>query len=123
MWGQRLPNEAIHDMYFQATLWAQAFNRYLPHSWKAFVTEGDMDDLLEASIACSIRAAFASMKSLNALKEYKKKVTGEKAKANEFCAAMDSMMMTVDSAKAAYQKMRQDLAEAEENVTALTEAG
>ncbi|KAL2518263.1 hypothetical protein Adt_14510 [Abeliophyllum distichum] len=54
--------------------------RYLIQSWKAFVTEGNRDDLLEASIAFSIPAAFALMKSFNALKEYKKKLAGEAAK-------------------------------------------
>ncbi|KAL2517202.1 hypothetical protein Adt_13449 [Abeliophyllum distichum] len=61
----------------------------------------------------------AQMKSLNALKEFKKKVAEEEAKVAEFRAAMDSMMATVDSAKAAYEKISQDLAEAEGNVATL----
>ncbi|KAL2513325.1 Uncharacterized protein Adt_18925 [Abeliophyllum distichum] len=56
------------DLDLQSALEAQAFSRYLPLSWKAFMIEGDMEYLLEASIACSIRATSTSMRSLNALK-------------------------------------------------------
>ncbi|KAL2465646.1 hypothetical protein Adt_41497 [Abeliophyllum distichum] len=84
------------------------------------MTEGDMEDLLEASIACSIRAASTSMRSLNALKEYKKKMAGETAKAAEFRADMNGLMATVESAKATYQQMNQNLAEAGGNITDLT---
>ncbi|KAL2526338.1 hypothetical protein Adt_11392 [Abeliophyllum distichum] len=87
---------------------------------KAFVAGGDIEDLLEASIACSIRAASASMKSLNALKKYKKKMTGEAAKAEEFRATMEGLVATTESAKAAYQKMSEDLAEAKGHIATLT---
>ncbi|KAL2493611.1 hypothetical protein Fot_37368 [Forsythia ovata] len=90
--GQRLPNEAIQNLNLQAALGGQAFNMYLPQSWKAFVTRRDMKDLLEASIAYSIRVASASMKSLNALKEYKKKMAVKAAKVAKFRAAMDSLI-------------------------------
>ncbi|KAL2474598.1 hypothetical protein Adt_35334 [Abeliophyllum distichum] len=53
--GQRLSNEAIQDLDLQAALGSQAFNRYLIHGWKTFISKSDMEDLLEASIACSIR--------------------------------------------------------------------
>ncbi|KAL2518254.1 hypothetical protein Adt_14501 [Abeliophyllum distichum] len=78
-----------------------------------------MEDLLEAGIAFFIPTAFALMKSFNAMKEYKKKLTGEVAKGTEFCAAMDGLMETAESAKAAYQKMSQDLANTECNITTL----
>ncbi|KAL2528826.1 hypothetical protein Fot_21427 [Forsythia ovata] len=79
-----------------------------------------MEDLLEANIACSICVASALMKSHNGLKEYKKKMAGETAKMTEFRAAMDGMMATTESAKVAYQKMSQDLADAKENIAILT---
>ncbi|KAL2531656.1 hypothetical protein Adt_05007 [Abeliophyllum distichum] len=118
--GQKLPNESIEDLDLQAALGAQAFSRYLPSSWKAFMTEGDMEDLLEASIACSIRTASASMRSLNAVKEYKKKMAGEATKAAEFFAVIDGLTMTAESAKATYQQMNQNLVEVERNIAALT---
>ncbi|KAL2532685.1 Uncharacterized protein Adt_06036 [Abeliophyllum distichum] len=55
--------------------------------------------ILEASIACSIRAASASMRSLNAVKEYKKKMAGEAAKEAEFRGAMDGLTATAESAR------------------------
>ncbi|KAL2512553.1 hypothetical protein Adt_18153 [Abeliophyllum distichum] len=42
------------------------------------------------------------------------------AKMAEFRTAMDGMMATVESTKAAYQKINQDLADAEGNIAALT---
>ncbi|KAL2532281.1 hypothetical protein Adt_05632 [Abeliophyllum distichum] len=90
--GQRLLNESIQDLDFQDVLGAQAFNN----------------------------AASTSMKSMNALKEYKKKMARETAKVAEFRTAMDSMIATVDNAKAAYERMSLDLAEAEGNIVALT---
>ncbi|KAL2553977.1 Uncharacterized protein Fot_07596 [Forsythia ovata] len=47
-------------------------------------------------------------------------MAGEAAKMAEFRTAMDSMMAVTESAKAAYQKMSQDLAGTEENIAALT---
>ncbi|KAL2471277.1 hypothetical protein Adt_39413 [Abeliophyllum distichum] len=47
-------------------------------------------------------------------------MAGEAAKKTEFRAALDGMMATAESAKAAYQKMSQDLADAEGNIAALT---
>ncbi|KAL2505135.1 hypothetical protein Adt_20756 [Abeliophyllum distichum] len=82
--------------------------------------KGDMDDLLKASIACSIRAASTSMRSLNAVKEYKKKMAGEAANVAEFHAAMDGLTAMAESAKAVYQQMNEILVEAEGNIAALT---
>ncbi|KAL2542281.1 hypothetical protein Adt_03259 [Abeliophyllum distichum] len=66
--GQKLSNESIEYLDLQAALGVQAFSKYLLSRWKIFMTEGDIEDLLEASITCSICAASTSMRSLNAVK-------------------------------------------------------
>ncbi|KAL2471480.1 hypothetical protein Adt_39616 [Abeliophyllum distichum] len=101
------------------SLGAQAFSRYLLLSWKAFMTEEDMEDLFEASIACSIRAASTWMRSLNAVKEYNK-MAGEAAKAAEFRTAMDGLTVKTESAKAAITATALEKANEEKNTLQLS---
>ncbi|KAL2454805.1 hypothetical protein Adt_47696 [Abeliophyllum distichum] len=103
----------------EVSLGAQAFSRYLLLSWKAFMTEEDMEDLFEASIACSIRAASTWMRSLNAVKEYNK-MAGEAAKAAEFRTAMDGLTVKTESAKAAITATALEKANEEKNTLQLS---
>ncbi|KAL2512614.1 hypothetical protein Adt_18214 [Abeliophyllum distichum] len=87
------------------------FKKYVNKSWKAFLTEREAEDWMEASLACSIRSAAAQIKSLMVMRKLKKKVANTleaMSQTNEIKEGLDSTVALVESAKLAYEKARRE---------------
>ncbi|KAL2493394.1 Uncharacterized protein Adt_29022 [Abeliophyllum distichum] len=62
--GARIPDDALRSVPFYPSMGAQAFKKYFTPKWEEFSSHGELEDVLEASLASAIRASAMQMKVL-----------------------------------------------------------
>ncbi|KAL2492156.1 Uncharacterized protein Adt_27784 [Abeliophyllum distichum] len=62
--GARIPDDALRSVPFFPSMGAQAFKKYFTPKWEEFSSHGELEDVLEASLASAIRASAMQMKVL-----------------------------------------------------------
>ncbi|KAL2531372.1 putative abhydrolase domain-containing protein [Abeliophyllum distichum] len=60
--GARIPDDALRSVPFYPSMGAQAFKKYFTPKWEEFSSHGELEDVLEASLASAIRASAMQMK-------------------------------------------------------------
>ncbi|KAL2474324.1 hypothetical protein Adt_35060 [Abeliophyllum distichum] len=88
--GARIPDDVLRNVPFYPSIGAQAVKKYFTPKWEEFSSHGELEDVLEASLASTIRASAMQMKA------------------------------ALDSARMAYEQMEADLKESDSNVLNLT---
>ncbi|KAL2542752.1 Plus3 domain-containing protein [Abeliophyllum distichum] len=58
----RIPDDALRNLPFYPSMGAQAVKKYFTPKWDEFSSHGELEDVLEASLASSIRASAMQMK-------------------------------------------------------------
>ncbi|KAL2497428.1 putative abhydrolase domain-containing protein [Abeliophyllum distichum] len=98
--GERIFDDALWNLPFYPTMGAQAVKKYFTPKWEEFSSHGELEDVLEASLASVIRASTMQMK------EHKQ--------------ALEGLQAALDSARTAYEQMEADLKESDSSVLNLT---
>ncbi|KAL2505187.1 Uncharacterized protein Adt_20808 [Abeliophyllum distichum] len=62
--GVRIPDESLRNVPFYPSMGAQAVKKYFTPRWEEFSSHGELEDVLEASLASAIRASTLQMKVL-----------------------------------------------------------
>ncbi|KAL2454277.1 Uncharacterized protein Adt_48220 [Abeliophyllum distichum] len=62
--GARIPDDALRGVPFYPSMGAQAVKKYFTPKWEEFSSHGELEDVLEASLASAIRASSMQMKVL-----------------------------------------------------------
>ncbi|KAL2532783.1 Plus3 domain-containing protein [Abeliophyllum distichum] len=60
----RMPDDALRNLPFYPSLGTQAVKKYFTPKWKEFASHGDLEDVLEASLAAAIKASEMQLKVL-----------------------------------------------------------
>ncbi|KAL2490165.1 hypothetical protein Adt_25793 [Abeliophyllum distichum] len=55
--GARIPDDALRNLPFYPSMEAQAVKKYFTPKWEEFSSHGELEDVLEASLASAIRAS------------------------------------------------------------------
>ncbi|KAL2492648.1 Uncharacterized protein Adt_28276 [Abeliophyllum distichum] len=62
--GVRIPDDSLRNVPFYPSMGAQAVKKYFTPKWEEFSSHGELEDVLEASLASAIRASTLQMKVL-----------------------------------------------------------
>ncbi|KAL2492712.1 hypothetical protein Adt_28340 [Abeliophyllum distichum] len=62
--GVRIPDDMLRNVLFYPSMGAQAMKKYFTPKWEEFSSHGELEDVLEASLASAIRASAMQMKVL-----------------------------------------------------------
>ncbi|KAL2497075.1 Plus3 domain-containing protein [Abeliophyllum distichum] len=62
--GARIPDDALWNLPFYPSMGAQAVKKYFTPKWEEFFVHGELEDVLEASLASAIRASAMQLKVL-----------------------------------------------------------
>ncbi|KAL2540644.1 Uncharacterized protein Adt_01622 [Abeliophyllum distichum] len=62
--GSRIPDDILRNVPFYPSMGAQAVKKYFTPKWEEFSSHGELEDVLEASLASAIRASTLQMKVL-----------------------------------------------------------
>ncbi|KAL2464836.1 Plus3 domain-containing protein [Abeliophyllum distichum] len=62
--GVRIPDDVLPNLPFYPFMGAQAVKKYFTPKWEEFSSHGELEDVLEASLASAIRASAMQMKVL-----------------------------------------------------------
>ncbi|KAL2497081.1 putative abhydrolase domain-containing protein [Abeliophyllum distichum] len=62
--GVRIPDDVLRNVPFYPSMGAQAVKKYFTPKWEEFSSHGELEDVLEASLASTIRASAMQMKVL-----------------------------------------------------------
>ncbi|KAL2492892.1 Uncharacterized protein Adt_28520 [Abeliophyllum distichum] len=98
--GARIPDDVLRNLPFYPSMGAQAMKKYFTPKWEEFSAHGELEDVLETSLASAIRA------SAMHLKEHKQ--------------ALEGLQAALKSARTAYDQMEADLKKSDSNVLNLT---
>ncbi|KAL2467247.1 putative abhydrolase domain-containing protein [Abeliophyllum distichum] len=101
--GTKIPDDSHQNVPFYPSMGAQAVKYYFTPKWEEFSSHGELEDVLEASLASAIRASTLQMK---ADKEHQQAIEGLKA--------------ALESARTAYEQMEADLKESDSNLLNMT---
>ncbi|KAL2533014.1 putative abhydrolase domain-containing protein [Abeliophyllum distichum] len=100
--GLRMLDDALRNVPFYPSMGAQVVKKYFTPKWEEFASHGDLEDVLEASLAAAIRASTMQLKVLRKfrtrMQEHKKLVT--KA-SKEFESNVLNLTKQLDNANAA----------------------
>ncbi|KAL2497450.1 Uncharacterized protein Adt_23000 [Abeliophyllum distichum] len=122
--GVRIPDEVLRSVPFYPSMGAQAVKKYFTPKWEEFSSHGDLEDVLEASLASAIRASTLQMKVLGEFRtrmQEQKKLAAQASKADkEHQQALDGLRAALESARAAYEQMEADLKESDSNLLNMT---
>ncbi|KAL2474234.1 hypothetical protein Adt_34970 [Abeliophyllum distichum] len=59
--GARIPDDALRNLPFYPSMGAQAIKKYFTPKWEEFSSHGELEDVLEASLASAIKASAMQM--------------------------------------------------------------
>ncbi|KAL2466192.1 Uncharacterized protein Adt_42043 [Abeliophyllum distichum] len=103
---------------------AQAVKYYFTPKWEEFSSHGELEDVLEASLASAIRASTLQMKVLGEFRtrmREQKKLVAQSSKADkEHQQAIEGLKAALESARTAYEQMEADLKESDSNLLNMT---
>ncbi|KAL2540183.1 Uncharacterized protein Adt_01161 [Abeliophyllum distichum] len=122
--GARIPDDALRSVPFFPSMGAQAFKKYFTPKWEEFSSHGDLEDVLEASLASAIRASAMQMKVLgefrNRMQEQKRRFAEASKADKEHQQALEGLKAALESAEIAYKQMEADLRESDSNLLNMT---
>ncbi|KAL2518959.1 hypothetical protein Adt_15206 [Abeliophyllum distichum] len=122
--GARIPDDVLWNVPFYSSMGAQAVKKYFTPKWKEFSSHGDLEDVLEASLASAIRASAMQMNVLGEFKtrmQEQRKLSVKSSKSDKkHRQALEGLQAALDSAHMAYEQMEADLKESDSNVLNLT---
>ncbi|KAL2505746.1 putative abhydrolase domain-containing protein [Abeliophyllum distichum] len=122
--GARVPDDALRSVPFYPSMGAQAFKKYFTPKWEEFSSHGELEDVLEASLASAIRASAMQMKVLgefrNQMQEQKRRVAEASKADKEHQQALEGLKAALESAQIAYKQMEADLRESDSNLLNMT---
>ncbi|KAL2531448.1 Uncharacterized protein Adt_04799 [Abeliophyllum distichum] len=120
----RIPDVVLRNVPFYPSMGAQVVKKYFTPKWEEFSSHGDLEDVLEASLASAIRASAMQMKILGEfrarMQEQRKLIVEASQSDKEHRQALEGLQTALDSARKAYEKMEADLKESDSNVLNLT---
>ncbi|KAL2533381.1 Uncharacterized protein Adt_06732 [Abeliophyllum distichum] len=103
---------------------AQAFKKYFTPKWEEFSSHGELEDVLEASLASAVRASAMQMKVLgefrNRMQEQKRRIAEASKVDKEHQQALEGLKAALESAEIAYKQMEADLRESDSNLLNMT---
>ncbi|KAL2526400.1 putative abhydrolase domain-containing protein [Abeliophyllum distichum] len=109
----RILDDALQNLLFYPTMGTQAVKKYFTPKWEDFSSHGELEDVLEASLASAIRASAMQMKVLGEFRtcmQEQRKLVAEASKFdNEHKQALEGLQL--DNANAA-QKVAAETLEA-----------
>ncbi|KAL2497639.1 Uncharacterized protein Adt_23189 [Abeliophyllum distichum] len=122
--GARIPDDALRSVPFFPSMGAQAFKKYFTPKWEEFSSHGELEDVLEASLASAIRASAMQMKVLgefrNRMQEQKRRFAEASKADKEHQQALEGLKAALESAEIAYKQMEADLRESDSNLLNMT---
>ncbi|KAL2504490.1 Uncharacterized protein Adt_20111 [Abeliophyllum distichum] len=122
--GARIPDDTLRSVPFYPSMGAQAFKKYFTPKWEEFSSHGELEDVLEASLASAIRASAMQMKVLgefrNRMQEQKKRAAEASKADKEHQQALEGLKAALESAEIAYKQMEADLRESDSNLLNMT---
>ncbi|KAL2525999.1 Uncharacterized protein Adt_11053 [Abeliophyllum distichum] len=122
--GARIPDYMLRSLPFYPSMGAQAVKKYFTPKWEEFSSHGDVEDVLEASLASTIRASSLQMKVLGEFRtrmQEQRKLVAQSSKADkEHQQAMEGLKAALESARTAYEQMEADLKESDSNLLNMT---
>ncbi|KAL2487246.1 Uncharacterized protein Adt_32002 [Abeliophyllum distichum] len=103
---------------------AQAVKKYFTPKWEEFFSHGEVEDVLEASLASAIRASTLQMKVLGEFRtrmQEQKKLVVQSSKADkEHQQAIEGLKAALENARTAYEQMEADLKDSDSNLLNMT---
>ncbi|KAL2497090.1 putative abhydrolase domain-containing protein [Abeliophyllum distichum] len=84
--GARIPGDALWNLPFYPSMGAQAMKKYFTPKWEEFSAHGELEDVLEASLASAIRASAMQLKVLGEFRtrmQEQKKLIAEASKSDK----------------------------------------
>ncbi|KAL2490751.1 Uncharacterized protein Adt_26379 [Abeliophyllum distichum] len=122
--GARIPDDALRSVPFFPSMGAQAFKKYFTPKWEEFSSHGELEDVLEASLASAVRASAMQMKVLgefrNRMQEQKRRIAEASKADKEHQQALEGLKAALESAEIAYRQMEADLRESDSNLLNMT---
>ncbi|KAL2524809.1 putative abhydrolase domain-containing protein [Abeliophyllum distichum] len=122
--GARIPDDSLQSVPFYPSMGAQAVKYYFTPKWEEFSSHGELEDVLEASLASAIRASTLQMKVLGEFRtrmREQKKLVAQSSKADkEHQQAIEGLKAALESARTAYEQMEADLKESDSNLLNMT---
>ncbi|KAL2518950.1 hypothetical protein Adt_15197 [Abeliophyllum distichum] len=101
--GARIPDDVLRNVPFYLSMGAQAMKKYFAPKWKEFSSHGDLEDVLEASLASVIRASAMQMKVLGEFRtcmQEQRKLSVEASKSDkEHRQALEGLQAALDSSQ------------------------
>ncbi|KAL2453802.1 putative abhydrolase domain-containing protein [Abeliophyllum distichum] len=122
--GVRIPDNTLRNLPFYPSMGAQAVKKYFTPKWEEFSSHGELEDVLEASLASAIRASAMQMKVLGEFRtrmQEQRRLVYQASKADkEHEHAMEGLKAALESARTAYEQMEADLKESDSNLLNMT---
>ncbi|KAL2498792.1 Uncharacterized protein Adt_24342 [Abeliophyllum distichum] len=122
--GTKIPDDLLQKVPFYPSMGAQAVKCYFTPKWEEFSSHGELEDVLEASLASAIRASTLQMKVLGEFRtrmREQKKLVAQSSKADkEHQQAIEGLKAALESARTAYEQMEADLKESDSNLLNMT---
>ncbi|KAL2498116.1 putative abhydrolase domain-containing protein [Abeliophyllum distichum] len=122
--GARIPDDVLRNVPFFPSMGAQALKKYFTPKWEEFSSHGDLEDVLEASLASAVRASALQMKVLGEfitqMQEQRRLSTAASKSDKEHKQALEGLQVALDSARMAYEQLEANLKESDSNVLNLT---
>ncbi|KAL2539503.1 hypothetical protein Adt_00481 [Abeliophyllum distichum] len=122
--GARIPDDVLRNVPFYPSMGAQAVKKYFTPKWEEFSSHGDLEDVLEASLASAIRASAMQMKVLGEFRirmQEQRRLSATASKSDkEHKQALEGLQVALDSACMAYEQLEVDLKESDSNILNLT---
>ncbi|KAL2474772.1 Uncharacterized protein Adt_35508 [Abeliophyllum distichum] len=122
--GARIPDDMLRNVPFFPSMGAQAVKKYFTAKWEDFSSHGDLENVLEANLASTIRASATQMKVLGEFRtrmQEQRRLSAAASKSDkEHKQALEGLQAALDSARMAYEQLEADLKELNSNVLNLT---
>ncbi|KAL2491666.1 hypothetical protein Adt_27294 [Abeliophyllum distichum] len=122
--GVRIPDDSLRNVPFYSSMGAQAVKKYFTPKWEEFSSHGELEDVLEASLASAIRASAMQIKVLGEFRnrmQEQRRLADQASKADkEHEQAMEGLKAALESARTAYEQMEADLKESDSNLLNMT---
>ncbi|KAL2472200.1 putative abhydrolase domain-containing protein [Abeliophyllum distichum] len=118
--GLRIPDDTLRNLPFYLSMGAQAVKKYFTPKWEEFSSHGELEDVLEASLASAIRAS-AILGEFRTRIQEQRRLTAQASRADkEHEQAIEGLKAALDSARTAYEQMEADLKESDSNLLNMT---
>ncbi|KAL2497332.1 hypothetical protein Adt_22882 [Abeliophyllum distichum] len=122
--GVRIPDDSLRNVPFYPSMGVQAVKKYFTPKWEEFSSHGELEDVLEASLASAIRASTLQMKVLDEFRtrmQEQKKLAAQASKVDkEHQQALEGLKAALENARTAYEQMEADLKESDSNLLNMT---